>query len=293
MMENGWTRHDAKSFNTDITLIVNTCGRRESWLSQANSIFGSLHIGSNLENYALVDQVYFTLRINRTVDLDCPNGYLFLCPAHHFQVNTSSLKWPDSPAYWSLDPLGHECLTVEEALRLGFPSLWRTTEVYSYSWDTSIYAGLRRFHQAKGFDPDSQDVAQHLGYPLYRLSKDVNPPFAHVAEYERESWGNFKDDEDWDDEGMEEEAKSASGAEEQSHCDSLSVEFSNHGGQQSSESLLVVIGGPGIQSPEYASSQPMLHHAEEDIPVTLKILANIQLTLILFLATCWMYDNVQ
>ncbi|KAJ7755486.1 hypothetical protein B0H16DRAFT_715739 [Mycena metata] len=38
------------------------------------------------------------------------------------------------------------------------------------SWDASVYAGLRKFHRAKGFDPDSQDVARHLGYPLYQVS---------------------------------------------------------------------------------------------------------------------------
>ncbi|KAJ6486628.1 hypothetical protein C8R45DRAFT_930264 [Mycena sanguinolenta] len=48
--------------------------------------------------------------------------------------------------------------------------------------------GLHRFHQAKGFDLDSQDVAQHLGYPLYKLSG----PFAHIDE----EYSDKPDDED-------------------------------------------------------------------------------------------------
>ncbi|KAJ7107486.1 hypothetical protein C8R44DRAFT_597450, partial [Mycena epipterygia] len=68
-------------------------------------------------------------------------------------------------AYWSLDPSGAQSLTPEEADRLGFPSIKASTEVRTRSWDASVYAGLRKFHEAKGFDPDSQDVARHLGEP--------------------------------------------------------------------------------------------------------------------------------
>ncbi|KAJ7696339.1 hypothetical protein B0H16DRAFT_1265423, partial [Mycena metata] len=60
-------------------------------------------------------------------------------------------------------------LSTEEATQLGFPSFQLTTQVYGYSWDTSVYAGLPQFHQAKGFDPESQDIARHLGQPLYEL----------------------------------------------------------------------------------------------------------------------------
>ncbi|KAJ7037126.1 hypothetical protein C8F04DRAFT_916634, partial [Mycena alexandri] len=98
-----------------------------------------------------------------------PTGYLFLCPPTAFQAGSSSFRWPDSPAYWSLDPLGIEHLSTEEAMALGFPSLLLNTIVYGYSCDASVYAGLRQFHAAKGFDSDSQDVARHLGYPLYEL----------------------------------------------------------------------------------------------------------------------------
>ncbi|KAJ7729178.1 hypothetical protein B0H16DRAFT_1275124, partial [Mycena metata] len=71
--------------------------------------------------------------------------------------------------YWSLDPSGVGRLTVEEATALGFPSLLLSTTVSGFSWDASVYSGLRQFHAVKGFDPDSQDVARHLGYPFYEL----------------------------------------------------------------------------------------------------------------------------
>ncbi|KAJ7735460.1 hypothetical protein B0H16DRAFT_1245944, partial [Mycena metata] len=69
--------------------------------------------------------------------------------------------------YWSLDPEGIEVLSTEEVERLGFPPFRLATEIKIMSWDAGVYAGLRKFHQAKGFDPDSQDIARYLGYPLY------------------------------------------------------------------------------------------------------------------------------
>jgi hypothetical protein len=50
-------------------------------------------------------------------------------------------------------------------------------------WDANVYAGLRKFHKAQGFDPDSPELALHLGDPLYQLSEDLimNDTFAYGA----------------------------------------------------------------------------------------------------------------
>ncbi|KAJ7152335.1 hypothetical protein C8R46DRAFT_480201 [Mycena filopes] len=148
------------------------------WLSQANHIFSRLNIAAGLEDYVFLDKVQFRVIVPHPM-VDCPDGYLFLCPEHYFQVGASSFKWPDTSAYWSLDPSGIERLSMEEAVRLGFPRFKLLTEVAGHSWETSVYDGLRQFHQGKGFDPESQDVARHFGYPLFRLSTDVNPPLEH------------------------------------------------------------------------------------------------------------------
>jgi hypothetical protein len=58
-------------------------------------------------------------------------------------------------------------LSTQDAYNLGFPSLGLSTVILGRSWDASVYAALRQFHQAKGFDPDS---ARYLGHPLYELS---------------------------------------------------------------------------------------------------------------------------
>ncbi|KAJ7340609.1 hypothetical protein DFH08DRAFT_748059, partial [Mycena albidolilacea] len=111
---------------------------------------------------------------------DSPEGFLFLCPPKDFQTGPSSFKWPECPAYWSFDPTGADPLCLEDADNLGFPSLRLSVNILGRSWDASVYAGLRQFHQAKGLDPDGQDVAQHLGCPLYELSSENNVPFAHI-----------------------------------------------------------------------------------------------------------------
>ncbi|KAF7349762.1 hypothetical protein MSAN_01703400 [Mycena sanguinolenta] len=140
-----------------------------SWLSQANYIFKQLEILSNYNDYVLVDWVLFSVYIPFPRQ-NPPDGYLFICSPTDFHTGGSSVRWPDRPAYWSLYPSGSEPLSVEEASRLGFPPIQLTTRIGVKCWDETVYTGVRKFHAAKGFDPDSQDVARELGYLLYELS---------------------------------------------------------------------------------------------------------------------------
>ncbi|KAJ7821471.1 hypothetical protein B0H14DRAFT_2371322, partial [Mycena olivaceomarginata] len=69
----------------------------------------------------------------------------------------------------SLHPSGAERLSMEDAVSLGFPHVQLTMTIMDREWhfNTCVDAGLRQFHKAKGFDPDTQDVARYLGQPLY------------------------------------------------------------------------------------------------------------------------------
>ncbi|KAJ6565350.1 hypothetical protein B0H10DRAFT_1740883, partial [Mycena sp. CBHHK59/15] len=100
-----------------------------------------------------------------------PNGYLFLCPLEDLRGDGTQFVFPDIPAYWSLDPLGAQRLglSVDDAKNLGFPALQLEMSVKGFSWPEATYLALRHFHQAKGYDPDSQEIARHLGDPLYQL----------------------------------------------------------------------------------------------------------------------------
>ncbi|KAJ6518054.1 hypothetical protein C8R47DRAFT_4012 [Mycena vitilis] len=188
-MENGWTRchcSDALLSET-FSLSQSRVYGCLSWLCQANYVFTRLQITSNLENYGRVEGLDFWVEISVTTE-STRAGYLFLCPPRDFQIGPFSYRWPACAAYWTLDPTGIERLSAEEATRLGFPAIALQTEIKLGCRDASVYAGLRKFHEAKGFDPDSQDVARHLGYPLVELT------WGPVTD---ELSGFWADDEDW------------------------------------------------------------------------------------------------
>ncbi|KAJ6518061.1 hypothetical protein C8R47DRAFT_4240 [Mycena vitilis] len=197
VMQNGWTRYHFAGVLTDLLvpfwLYRGQYNIWETWLSQANHLFSRLQITTHLEGYGLVDGVDYSIELHETGTKNLPIGYLFFCPSADFQIGPSSFRWPECPAYWSLDPSGIECLSTEEATRLGFPSIQLKTRISLCSWDASVYAGLRQFHQAKGFDPDSQDVARHLGEPLLELTKETD----HFGQVTDELSGFWADDEDW------------------------------------------------------------------------------------------------
>ncbi|KAJ7506370.1 hypothetical protein B0H11DRAFT_1903746 [Mycena galericulata] len=207
-MEDGWMRYNSAEIfgSTIFSWIFLDRDGWMAWLSQANHIFHRLQNKSSYEDYAIIDSIHFWLRILEPTQTP-PKGYLFICPSKDLKTGPSSLQWPDCPAYWSLDPLGAERLSTDEAMHLGFPSIELETRVYRRYWDASVYAGLRKFHEGKGFDPESQDVAQHLGLPLYKLSHEVEGPFAHVDEVsnaETETEGGSTtttEDEDEDEDG--------------------------------------------------------------------------------------------
>ncbi|KAF8181460.1 hypothetical protein K438DRAFT_1841179, partial [Mycena galopus ATCC 62051] len=186
VMENGWTRFtsgdvvDGESNFQWGHALPGFAELARPWLSQANHIFNRLGISSNFEDYVLVEWMTFELSISLPT-AEPPDAFLFLCPPENFLIrDTLSFEWPDCPAYWSFDPSGAERLSPEDAIKFGFPSMERSTRMRGRSWGDMVYAGLRQFHQGKGFDPDSQDLARHLGYPLYQLSTEVHIPFAHI-----------------------------------------------------------------------------------------------------------------
>ncbi|KAF7342842.1 hypothetical protein MSAN_02000300 [Mycena sanguinolenta] len=147
-------------------------GRCVPWLSQANYIFRQLQIVAHHEDYVLVDCIRLSIQISAPTESP-PKGYLFLCSPIDFKTGPTSFRWPDYPAYWSLDPSGSNPLSLDEASNLGFPFITIRTEVRWYHWDETVYDGMRKFHHGKGFDPESQDVADYLDCPLYELTVPI------------------------------------------------------------------------------------------------------------------------
>ncbi|KAJ7025830.1 hypothetical protein C8F04DRAFT_1127236 [Mycena alexandri] len=177
VMANGWTRFSTRSVISSYPRAVHLTLRVGGsdifgWLSQANHVLKRLEIASNFHNYVFLEAISIYMRIQPITE-NTPIGYLFLCPASHFRTGPASFTWPDCPAYWSLDFSGMERLSTEEARYFGFPSFESSSQVSGTFWEGSTYAGLRQFHAGKGFDPDSQELAHHLEYPLYQLSSEV------------------------------------------------------------------------------------------------------------------------
>ncbi|KAF7337159.1 hypothetical protein MVEN_02153900 [Mycena venus] len=183
---------------------------------------------------------------------------------------------------------------MEEATQLGFPSIQQATIVRGIYWDDSFYAGLRQFHQGKGFDPDSQDVARYLGYPLYQLSTEFDPPFSHVldvwdegdldtlftednSEYPETSANEFVDDEDsWAKDNDQHSFISNDELEDIKSSVGDNHEFSAH--------ELIASG----ESPDVEPFVPQ----DEIMPASRAsgLLMNIQLALFLFLALFWLCE---
>ncbi|KAJ7711201.1 hypothetical protein B0H16DRAFT_1437919 [Mycena metata] len=126
----------------------------------------------------------FTWVLSRTTCSSCPSkGWLFVCPDTQLRSGSCSFRWPDCAAYWSRDPFRAVRLSPEEAEEAGFPPITLELRGWGDSWDSIDYAALWQFHQAKGFAPDSQEIARYLGHPLYQLCDEVGveTPFAHVT----------------------------------------------------------------------------------------------------------------
>ncbi|KAJ7079675.1 hypothetical protein C8R44DRAFT_992577 [Mycena epipterygia] len=161
------------------------------WTTQhglGNYVLSQLSTSPRHEDCLLVDEITYQLSFSGPSKI-LPEGYLFLCPVEDLQDDTGRwLIYTKCPAYWSLDHSGNKRLSPE-ASSLGFPSLEFEIHVWSKSWDESVYAALSRFHTGKGFDPDSQGLARHLGHPLYELSPSVNADSARIEEISSESSG--------------------------------------------------------------------------------------------------------
>ncbi|KAK7027661.1 hypothetical protein R3P38DRAFT_948130 [Favolaschia claudopus] len=181
--ESGWNRFAVSELigielgeNIHFSLSATSRLLRNSdlWFSQANHILNRLF--SNADNYALLHSVHFTVQLKpqsaQPADWHSLNGFLFLCPPQSFRVGPASFKCPKCVGYWSLDSSGVGRLSVDQASELGFPTIRVSISGSIDSWIGSVYTGLRQFHQAKGFNPDTQDLARHLDYALYGSCPD-------------------------------------------------------------------------------------------------------------------------
>ncbi|KAF8215563.1 hypothetical protein K438DRAFT_2007919 [Mycena galopus ATCC 62051] len=164
ILPNGWTRFSMSDILTepDSILDLMVFQDRKPWISQANYIFNLLRITCEHEQYVVLDRIDFRA---------------------HLQKEDGRFWKPANPAYWAFDELGAEPLNPDQAEALGFPSFTFDMTVVGNHWSSSAYEGVREFHRGKGFDPESQDVARHLGYSLWEVASNHKPTFAHSEHF--------------------------------------------------------------------------------------------------------------
>ncbi|KAK7029955.1 hypothetical protein R3P38DRAFT_2775401 [Favolaschia claudopus] len=206
VMESGWNRLTVSDLlchpEIGVMELLDPQVHSSLWLSQADHILNCL--GSDFEFFdaddygkltvCLLDSIEFRLYLGRDHESfrqthwHSFDGFLFLCPPKSFKVGPGSFRCPDCIGYWSLDPSGLDQLSAEQAAELGFPAISVSILGEGRYWSETVYAGLRQFHQGKGFNPDSQDLARHLGVPLYELYSDYEKSLnfdggeAHIEE---------------------------------------------------------------------------------------------------------------
>ncbi|KAJ7480746.1 hypothetical protein FB451DRAFT_1238348 [Mycena latifolia] len=202
LMPNGWTRYkisDAMTIGRGTNFAVDYSSKFP-WVTQANHIFSRL---GNPKKYgkafSLLREVMYGLDLvgGSPTSRHLRNAYIFLCPDTDLRrEDQTGFRHPVCPAYWSFDPLGIDKLDEEDSRKLGFPTISLHMNVWTYTWSRAVYGGIRKFHQGKGFDPDSQDVAVQLGVPLYELSPQRQPGAGVDEEIDGEEETEDDDDDD-------------------------------------------------------------------------------------------------
>ncbi|KAJ7096870.1 hypothetical protein C8R44DRAFT_989149 [Mycena epipterygia] len=188
--ENGWTRFSTSDLPRDYITIARTISMRSSgkrslltaWLMQANYIFEKFKIRTDFEAFKLISSVEYSLSWcaaephGRVCTAIKGHAYLFLCPRESLLgKDPSEFRHPESPIYyWSLDAAGKYRLEPDDMRCLGLPELDLYITYTGYSWSKAVYAAVRKFHRAKGFDPDTSEVPRHLGIAMYGVPRDIS-----------------------------------------------------------------------------------------------------------------------
>ncbi|KAJ7649639.1 hypothetical protein FB45DRAFT_1049863 [Roridomyces roridus] len=161
----------------------------KAWVAQASHVFASLEITGNRHEYVFLHCWRVIMQLSGPVE-DLPPGYVFLCPPAYQLTGNGRYQVPECPAYWSLDPSGAQRLTREEAARMGFPQFELDIKMGGFSWSEEDYAGIREFHVAKGYDPDSLHVAKDLRYRLYDLACEKDELHAFLRHFGKDGESN-------------------------------------------------------------------------------------------------------
>ncbi|KAJ6532585.1 hypothetical protein B0H19DRAFT_1383953 [Mycena capillaripes] len=240
ILENGWVRINSTSVVEEYRRYIYSDNfSLLGWLAQANQIFDSLGIRSNLDDYVFVEAILCQFLLLGPIE-NLPPGYLFLCPLAQLQTDVPGcFESPDWPVYWSRDSSGAQRLSAEEVGNGGFPSIEFRMWALGKSWDDSVYDGIRQFHESKGFNPYSQEAAIALGHRLFEVSCEESDLLAHYGATENDysdsvtvsAKDNLRD--------FDEQYESVNSMNEDIKNPEVDSEFSDAGGEGSTRAVVV------------------------------------------------------
>ncbi|KAK7026378.1 hypothetical protein R3P38DRAFT_3530643 [Favolaschia claudopus] len=146
-----------------------------AWFAQANYIFDRL--GLECSSCSYIDSICVDCGLTGYIQSRSPEKiFLFLPPYRTFlSADSTRYGFPREEPYLSFDPRGKDRLSANEALNLGLPQARIDISVAHHFVDDAFLKDLRTFHAREGFDPDSQEIAEHLGLALYCFADSEDP----------------------------------------------------------------------------------------------------------------------
>ncbi|KAF7353126.1 hypothetical protein MSAN_01500000 [Mycena sanguinolenta] len=159
-LPNSWMRYEFPRTCTHLLeLEFASYEVRNVWMAQANHIFAELEDKTHEQSALIESGSSFECFIAQTITL-LRAIYLFVLP----RISTSV------PNPMQIYINGQPVQLIGPSILLVLITSTRMAGTY---WDHSVYEGLQRFHEGKGFDPYSREVARQLGYPLYEVLSDL------------------------------------------------------------------------------------------------------------------------
>ncbi|KAK7007497.1 hypothetical protein R3P38DRAFT_2792265 [Favolaschia claudopus] len=147
----------------------------QAWLSQAGYVLSQLGLDFD------VCSVVRRIKVKAIIHPSKPSideAELFLPPLSAFlALGCTHLQYPTlqtEQPFW-FDPISKQPLSGKTAQELGLPEIEIAIRVKSQYLDQSTLKSLREFHRAKGFAPDTQDIAKQLKNPLYYFGNEGDP----------------------------------------------------------------------------------------------------------------------
>ncbi|KAJ6464533.1 hypothetical protein C8R45DRAFT_1174745 [Mycena sanguinolenta] len=191
--------YDSRRIHTlglELPLLLSSYEIKKGWVAQANRIFTELQEEAHIEDSDYGASLTGPV-LNLTSAISPKVIYSFVLFRISALASNRKCIYINAacPAYWPLNPSGAARLSTEDAGSLGFPAIHIETRLCGWSWDRSVYGGLRRLRESKGLDPNSREVARQLGYPLYEVLSDRVPfPARKVEEWSCEEVDPAYDD---------------------------------------------------------------------------------------------------